>query len=272
MSRGKSSGKPPSATRRNRSPSHHAPGSMSSTTAPAPLRMQLRSLRASWPPSRTGRVSTNSASYSSRSRSPGSTSELTTAPMTTTTPMTSIPASRHLPLGSPLTRDTSRMPRSPADKMLANWPNGSDASPMGEHYSTLRMMDRAINPTPSNYSPPLTSPMTPLPRASPDGSSTPLPALQPPSTPSMQPPMPPSTRGYTQSSSATTSSTRRPRLSMIASATSRSRFREFWLTSSLPLDVSREPEPQLAWDTSDSEPEAFKSLEEWGGGVRENNG
>src|SRR5258707_923010 len=59
MSRGKSSAKPPSAMRRNRSPSHHVPGSMSSTTATAPLRMQLRSLRGSRPPSRTGRASTS---------------------------------------------------------------------------------------------------------------------------------------------------------------------------------------------------------------------
>src|SRR5258708_630871 len=49
MSRGKSSTKPPSTTRRNPSPSHRVPGSMSSTTATAPLRMQLRSLRGSQP-------------------------------------------------------------------------------------------------------------------------------------------------------------------------------------------------------------------------------
>src|SRR5258708_24226991 len=76
----------------------------------------------------------------------------------------------------------------------------------------------------------------------------------------------------TLSSSATGSSTRRPRLSTIASATSRQRFREFWQTSGLPLDVSREPEPQLAWDTSDSEPEAFGSPRGLDGDAQEHNG
>src|SRR5260370_5409140 len=71
MSQGNSSGRRPSATRRNRSQSPHESGSTSSTTAIAPLRMQLRSLRGSPPPSRTERASTSSASYSSRSRSPG---------------------------------------------------------------------------------------------------------------------------------------------------------------------------------------------------------
>src|SRR5216684_3830661 len=74
------------------------------------------------------------------------------------------------------------------------------------------------------------------------------------------------------SPSATTTSTRRPRLSMIASATSRQRYREWWLTSGLPLDDSREPEPRLAWDTSDSEPEALERLEGWDGSAPENDG
>src|SRR5258708_36654606 len=76
-----------------------------------------------------------------------------------------------------------------------------------------------------------------------------------PSTQRAPLPRPPSIGGARQSSSATATSTRRARLSTIASQTSRQRFREFWLSSGLPLDVSREPEPRLAWDTSDSEPE-----------------
>src|SRR5258708_37886895 len=128
--------------------------------------------------------------------------------------------------------------------MPANWPNGSDASPTGERYSMPRTMDQGTNLPPSNYSPPSTYPMTPPLRASPDGSSMPSPAYQPPSTPSAQPLMPPSTGGYMRSSSATETSTRRPRLSTIASATSRQRFREFWQTSGVPLDVSREAEPR----------------------------
>src|SRR5713226_1594005 len=105
--------------------------------------------------------------------------------------------------------------------------------------------------------------MTPPLRASLNGSSTPSPAPQPPSTPSVQLLMPPSTGAYTRSSSATASLTRRPRLSMIASATSRQRYREWWLTSSLPLDNSREPKLQLVWDTSDSELEALERLGWW---------
>src|SRR5713226_3857804 len=164
------------------------------------------------------------------------------------------------------------MPPSLVDKTLANWPNGSNASLMGELYSTPRTMDRETNPMPSNYLPPSTSLMTPLPRASLDGSSMPSPAPQPPSTLSAQPLTPPSTGAYTQSSFATETSTRRPRLSTIASATSRQRFREYWLTSGLPLDVSREPEPQLVWDTSDSEPEALGRPGGLGGDERESNG
>src|SRR5216684_3025909 len=117
-----------------------------------------------------------------------------------------------------------------------------------------------------------TSPMTPLPRAFPDGSSTPSPALQLPSTQSVQPPMQPLTGDYTRSSSATGTSTRRPRLSTIASATLRQRFREYWLTSGLPLDVLREPKPQLAWDTSDSELEALERTGGSDGGMQGNNG
>src|SRR5713226_10591078 len=108
---------------------------------------------------------------------------------------------------------------------------------MEGRYSTPRTTDPETNLMPSNYSPALTSPTTPLPRAFPDGSSTPSPALQQPSTPSARPPMPLLTGDSMQSSSATASSTRRPRLSTIASQTSRQRFREYWLTSGLPLDI-----------------------------------
>src|SRR5216684_1585366 len=104
------------------------------------------------------------------------------------------------------------------------------------------MMGLETNPTPSSYSPSSISLTRPQPRASPDGSSMPSPAPQRPSTLSILPPRPLSTGGYRQSSSATATSTRRPRLSTIASATSRQRFQEFWLSSGLPLDVSREPE------------------------------
>src|SRR5258708_30316028 len=131
-------------------------------------------------------------------------------------------------------------------------------------------LGQGISPMPPNYSPPSTPPMTPPLRASLDGSSMPSPALPPPSTPSMQPLMPPSTGAYMQSSSATMSSTRRPRLSTIASATSRQRYREWWLTSGLPLDNSREPEPRLACDMSDSEPEGLGRLEGWDGDTPEN--
>src|SRR5258708_35094268 len=134
------------------------------------------------------------------------------------------------------------------------------------------MMDPEISPTPSNYSPHSISPMTPLPRVSPDGSSMPSRDHRPPLTPSAQPPTPPLTGAYTQSSSATGTSTRRLRPSTIASATSRQRFREYWLTSGLPLDVSREPEPRLAWDMSDSEPEGLRSREGSGGDTPANNG
>src|SRR5258708_5329533 len=189
-----------------------------------------------------------------------------------TTLTRSTPTSRQPWSGSLSTQATSQTPPSPVGEMRANWPNGSDTSPTGGHYSTPRTMGPGTNPTPSSYSPPSTSLTTPLPRASPDGSSMPSPAPQPPSTLFTWPPTPPSTGDYTWNSSATESSTRRPRLSMIASATSRQRFREFWLTSGLPLDVSREPEPQLAWDTSDSEPEAFESQRGLGGDAQEHRG
>src|SRR5258708_858709 len=233
--------------------------------------MRLRSLRGSRPPSRTERASTSSTSYSSRSRSPGYENEPTTAPVTTT-PTRSAPISWQRQLGSVLTQDNSRTPPSPADETPANWLNGSDASPTEERYFTQRTTDPGINPMPSNYLLPSTSPTTPQLRASPDGSSMPSPAPQQPSTPSTRPPMPLSTGGSTLSSSATTSSTRGPRLSTIASATSRQRFREYWLTSGLPLDVSREPEPRHAWDTSDSEPEALERPGELDGDAQENNG
>src|SRR5258708_6891501 len=233
--------------------------------------MRLRSLRGSRPPSRTERASTSSASYSSRSRSPGYGNEPTTAPVTTT-PTRNAPTSWQLQSGSALTWGSSQIPPSLADETPANWPNGSDASPTGERYSTPRTMGLETSPTPSNYTPPSTFPTTHRPRASPDGSSTPLLAPRPPSTLSVGPPMLPSTGGSMPTSSATTSSTRRPRLSTIASATSRQRFREFWQTSGLPLDVSREPEPRLAWDMSDSEPEALGRPGELGGDAEGNNG
>src|SRR5258708_18486154 len=268
MSLGKSSAKEPSATRRNRSQSHRVPGSTSSGTATAPLRMQLRSLRASPLPSRTERASTSSASYSFRSRSPGYENGSTTSPPTTT-PARSVPASWHPQSGSPSTRDNSRTPPSPADETPANWQSGFDAAPTGGSYSTPRTTDLGTNPTPSSSSLGLTSPTTPHSRASPDGSSTVSQAPLPPFTPSAQPPRPLSTGGSTPSSFATESWTRRQRLSTIASATSRQRFREFWQTSGLPLDVSREPKPRYDWDTSDSEPEAFENRRGSGGDGQE---
>src|SRR5258708_40233738 len=126
--------------------------------------------------------------------------------------------------------------------------------------------------TPSSDSPNAVAPTRPRLRAAADGSSTPSPAPQRPSTPSVLPLRPLSTGGSRQSSSATVTSTRRPRLSTIASATSRQRFREFWLSSGSPLDVSREPEPRLAWDTSDSEPQALDKAGESGGNIQENHG
>ncbi len=123
---------------------------------------------------------------------------------------------------------------------------------------------------PLNYSPPSTFPMRPPPKASLDGSSMPSPAPQLPSTLSMQPLRPPLTGVYMPNSSDTMTSTRRPRLSMIASATLRQRYREWWLTSSLPLDDSREPKLWLTWDIFDSELEALERPEKWGGGILEN--
>ncbi len=180
--------------------------------------------------------------------------------------------SQQLWSGLPSMPGTSQMLPSQLDETPVSWPNGSDTSPTGEPYSTPRTMGLGISPMPLNYLLPSTSPMRPPLRASLDGSSMPSPAPQLPSTPSAQPLRPPLTGAYTQSSSTIASSTRRPRLSTIASATSRQRYREWWLTSSLPLDDLREPELQLTWDMSDSEPEALKRLEEWGGGILENDG
>src|SRR5713226_6219313 len=202
MSLGKSSAKRPSTTRRNRSQSRREPGSTSSTTASAPPRTWLRSLRDSRPPSRTERASTSSVSYSSRSRSPGYGNEPTTAPVTTT-PTRSAPTSWQLQSGSASTRGNSQTPLSPADETPANWPNGSDASPTGGRYSTPRTTGLETSPTPSNYMPPSTFPTTHRPRASPNGSLTPLPAPPLPSTLSAGPLMLPSTWGSTLTSSAT---------------------------------------------------------------------
>src|SRR5258708_7141762 len=223
MLQGKSSQKRPPAARRNHSPLHHAWGSTSSAMLTAPSRMQSRSPRGWQLRSRIGRTSTTSTPYSMRSRSPSSENEARTALMTTTILMMTTPVSQQLQLGSPSMPATSQMPPSRPDKTLVNWPNGSDASLMGGLYSTLRTMGLEINPMPSNYLPPSISPMRPQPRASPDGFSRPLPAPQLPFTPSTQLPRPPLTGAYTQSSSITESLTRRPRLSTIASATSRQR-------------------------------------------------
>src|SRR5258708_2061286 len=92
---------------------------------------------------------------------------------------------------------------------------------------------------------------------------------QPPSTPFEQPQRQPPPGGYMWNSSTTVTLTTRPRLSTIASATSRQRYREWWRTSGLPLDDSREPELQLTWDMSDSEPKALGRLEGWGGDTPE---
>src|SRR5258707_5834739 len=134
--------------------------------------MRLRSLRGSRPPSRTGRALTSSASYSSRSRSPGYENEPTTAPATTT-PTRSAPISWQLQSGSASTQGNSPTPPSPVDEMPAYWPNGSDTSPTGGHYSTPRTTGLGTSPTPSSYTPPSTFLTTRLPRASPGGSSMP---------------------------------------------------------------------------------------------------
>ena len=223
------------------------------------------------PQSSIGRITTTSTTYSTRSRSPNSKNRMRTTPIGMTSTTTTLTSWQHR-LASPSMLAISQTPPFPQDETLANWPNGSDVSLTEEPYSTLRTMGPGINPMPSNYLPPSISLTRPPLRASPDGSLTPSPAPQPPSTPSKQLLRPPSTGASRQSSSDTTSLTRRPRLSTIASATSRQRFREYWLTSGLPLDVSREPEPQLAWDTSDSEPEALERLEGWDGSAPENDG
>ena len=192
--------------------------------------------------------------------------------MTMTSPTTTTLVSQQPQLGSLSMPGTFRMPPSQLDKTPVNWPNGSSVSPMEEPYSTPRMMGPGINPMPLSYSLPSTSLMTPPLRASLNGSSMPSLAPPLPSTPSAQPLMPPSTGVYRRSSSTTKTSTRRPRLSTIASATSRQRYREWWLTSGLPLDDLREPEPQLAWDMSNSELEALERLEGWDGSILENDG
>src|SRR5258708_5242164 len=255
--------------RRNHSPRHHVQGSTSSATANVRSRTQSRLPRDWQPPLRTERVSTNSTFYSSRSRSPDSRGETMTSPTNPTTPTTTTLASQQPWLGSPSTLAISQMRPSLPGETLANWPNGFDASPMGELYSTPRTTALGISPMPLNYSLPSTSPTRPLLRASPDGSSMPSPGPQLPSTLSKQLLRPPSTGAYTQSSSATATSTRRPRLSMIASATSRQRYREWWRTSSLPLDNLREPKLRLAWNMSDSELEALGRLEGWDGDIPE---
>src|SRR5258708_29139075 len=227
--------------------------------------MRLRSQRDLRPLSRTERASTSSASSYSRPRSPDSSARPSNGTMTTTSPTATTPVLWHPRSGSLSTPATSRTSPSPVDETLASWPNGSDASPTDRPYSTPRTTDLATNLMPSSYSPSSTYPTRPHPRASPDGSSRPWSALQPPSTPSAPPLRPPSTGDSRPSSSDTASSTRRPRLSTIASATSRQRFREFWLSSGLPLDVSREPEPHLVWDTADSEPQGHQTQGRPGG-------
>src|SRR5258708_14518543 len=214
---------------------------------------------------------TRYALYATGRETRGHETEQTTA-QATTTPTRNVPTSWQLQSDSASTQGSSQTPPFPVDETPANWPNGFDASPMEGRYSPPRTMGPGISPMPSNYLPPSTSLMTPPPTAFPDRSSTPLPALRRPSTPSARLLMPPLTGGSTLSSSATESSTRRPRLSTIASATSRQRFREYWLTSGLPLDVLREPEPRLTWDTSDSEPEALRRPGELDGDVQANNG
>src|SRR5258708_6115507 len=256
---------------RNPSPLHPIQGSMSSATPTAPLPMRLRSLRGLQPRSSIGRITTTSATYSMRSRSPSSESRTRTALTGTTSTTTTLASWQHRS-ASPSMLATSQTLPSPQDETLANWPNGSDASPTEGPYSMPRTMGPGTNPMPSNYSPPSISPMRPPPRPPPHASLTPSPAPQPPSTLSKQLLRPPLTGAYRQSSSDTVSSTRRPRLSTIASATSRLRFREWWLTNGLPLDDSREPEPRLAWDMSGLEPEALERPEGWDGDTPENDG
>src|SRR5216684_7384610 len=152
MSLGKSSAKQRSGTRRNRSLSHHARDSTSSETASVPRATPLRSPRGSRPPSRTGRVSTNSESYSFRPRSPDSNARSNSSPTTTPNPTTTTPASWQRRSGSPSMLATSRMSPFPVDETQANWPSGSDTSPTGEPYSMPRMMDLGTSPMPSNYS------------------------------------------------------------------------------------------------------------------------
>src|SRR5258708_21594991 len=142
--------------------------------------MKLRSERGSPPPSRTARVSTTSATYSSRSRSSDSNDRSVNGPAAPTNQTRSALDSNPPPSDSQSMWDTSPTRPSPADETPANWPNGSDASLTGGHYSTPRTTAPETNLMPSNYSPPSTSPMTAHPRAFPAGSSTPSPAHQRP--------------------------------------------------------------------------------------------
>src|SRR5258708_32706379 len=143
MSLGKSSAKPRSATRRNPSRSRHEQDSTSSETASARQAMRLRSQRDLRPLSRTERASTSSVSSYSRPRSPDSNARPNNGTTTTTNPTAAIPVSWQHQSGSPSTPDTSQTLPFPAGETLARWPNGSDASPTDEPYSTPRTMDPA---------------------------------------------------------------------------------------------------------------------------------
>src|SRR5258707_10007389 len=203
MSLGKSSAKPRSATRRNPTQSRHERDSTSSETASARQAMRLRSQRDLRPLSRTGRASISSASSYPRPRSPDSNARPSNGTTTTTNPTATTPVSQQPRSGSLLTLATSQTSPSLVDETQASWPSGSDASLTDGPYSMPRTTDPPTNPTPSSYSPSSTSRMRPHPRASPDGSSTPWSALQPPSTPSTPPLRPPSTGGSRPNSSDT---------------------------------------------------------------------
>src|SRR5258708_184787 len=129
--------------RRNPSPFHHAQGSTSSAMTTAPLQMRLRLPRGLQLRSRIGRFPTSSRSYSSRSRLPGS-NGVQPASMTTTTPTMTTLVSWQLQSGSPSMPATSQMLPFQPDETPDNWPSGSDASPMGELYSTPRTMGLGI--------------------------------------------------------------------------------------------------------------------------------
>src|SRR5258708_11363669 len=139
MSLGKSSAKPRSATRRNRSQSHHARDSTSSETASAPPETRSRSLRGLRPPSRTGRASISSASSSSTPTSPDSSvrssSRLRTGlnPTTTNAPVLWRP-----PPGSPFTPAALPTSTSPADEKQARWPNELHPPPLKWPHFSVR--------------------------------------------------------------------------------------------------------------------------------------